>query len=94
MHGVLYAITPELFATKDRGTGNALTATANRIFGVLVSYNSCFNFDYSLFQFRATAVHTAHSIHLCSGSESGVCVYKSVLYCIVRVREGRGGGRL
>jgi len=35
MYGVLYAITPELFPTKDRGTGNALTATANRIFGVM-----------------------------------------------------------
>ncbi|KJA13429.1 hypothetical protein HYPSUDRAFT_195756 [Hypholoma sublateritium FD-334 SS-4] len=35
MYGVLYAITPELFLTKDRGTGNAITATANRIFGVM-----------------------------------------------------------
>ncbi|KAF9529833.1 MFS general substrate transporter [Crepidotus variabilis] len=35
MYGVLYAITPELFPTKDRGTGNAITATANRIFGVM-----------------------------------------------------------
>lgn len=37
MYGVLYAMTPELFLTKDRGTGNALTATANRVFGVMVS---------------------------------------------------------
>ncbi|KAG7086528.1 MFS sugar transporter [Marasmius oreades] len=35
MYGVLYALTPELFPTKDRGTGNALTACANRIFGVM-----------------------------------------------------------
>ncbi|KAF5335322.1 hypothetical protein D9611_011779 [Ephemerocybe angulata] len=35
MYGVLYALTPELFPTKDRGTGNALTATANRIFGIM-----------------------------------------------------------
>jgi len=35
MYGVLYAITPELFPTKDRGTGNALTATGNRICGVM-----------------------------------------------------------
>ncbi|KAF9445454.1 MFS general substrate transporter [Macrolepiota fuliginosa MF-IS2] len=35
MYGVLYTITPELFPTKDRGTGNALTATANRIFGIM-----------------------------------------------------------
>ncbi|KXN82044.1 hypothetical protein AN958_03295 [Leucoagaricus sp. SymC.cos] len=35
MYGVLYALTPELFPTKDRGTGNAITATANRIFGIM-----------------------------------------------------------
>lgn len=34
---VLYALSPELFPTKDRGTGNALVATANRVFGVIVS---------------------------------------------------------
>ena len=35
MYAVLYAFTPEVFPTKDRGTGNALTATANRIFGIM-----------------------------------------------------------
>ena len=35
MFAVLYAYTPEIFPTKDRGTGNALTASANRIFGVM-----------------------------------------------------------
>jgi len=35
MYGVLYALSPEIFPTKDRGTGNALVATANRIFGVM-----------------------------------------------------------
>ncbi|TFK33511.1 MFS general substrate transporter [Crucibulum laeve] len=35
MYGVLYAITPELFPTKDRGTGNALAAIANRVFGIM-----------------------------------------------------------
>jgi hypothetical protein len=35
MYAVLYAYTPEIFATKDRGTGNAITATANRIFGIM-----------------------------------------------------------
>ena len=29
------AYTPEVFPTKDRGTGNALTAMANRVFGVM-----------------------------------------------------------
>src|ERR1700761_7170465 len=35
MYAVLYAYTPEIFPTKDRGTGNALTATANRVFGIM-----------------------------------------------------------
>ncbi|KAI0270602.1 MFS general substrate transporter [Gloeopeniophorella convolvens] len=35
MYGVLYAVSPELFPAKDRGTGNGLTATATRVFGVL-----------------------------------------------------------
>ncbi|KAL2270964.1 hypothetical protein VTJ83DRAFT_335 [Remersonia thermophila] len=35
MYAVLYGFTPELFPTPQRGTGNALTATSNRIFGVM-----------------------------------------------------------
>lgn len=35
MYAVLYNFTPELFATKDRGTGNAITASANRVFGIM-----------------------------------------------------------
>lgn len=36
MYGVLYAVSPEVFPAKDRGTGNALTATATRVFGIIV----------------------------------------------------------
>ncbi|KAK2749964.1 hypothetical protein FQN55_002682 [Onygenales sp. PD_40] len=35
MYAVLYSYTPEIFPTKARGTGNALTAAANRVFGVM-----------------------------------------------------------
>ncbi|KAK3337180.1 major facilitator superfamily transporter [Cercophora scortea] len=35
MYAVLYSFTPELFPTPQRGTGNALTASANRIFGIM-----------------------------------------------------------
>lgn len=35
MFAVLYTYTPEIFPTKDRGTGNALTATCSRIFGLM-----------------------------------------------------------
>jgi hypothetical protein len=36
MFGILYAASPEVFPAKQRGTGNGLTATAARVFGVLV----------------------------------------------------------
>jgi hypothetical protein len=42
MYSVLYAYTPEIFPTKDRGTGNALTATSNRIFGIMAVSNYSF----------------------------------------------------
>jgi len=35
MYGVLYAISPELFPTKDRSTGNALVAASNRVFAIM-----------------------------------------------------------
>ncbi|TRM58250.1 major facilitator superfamily domain-containing protein [Schizophyllum amplum] len=35
MYGVLYAISPEIFPAKDRGTGNALVSTTTRVFGVI-----------------------------------------------------------
>lgn len=35
MFAVLYSYTPELFPTPSRGTGNALTASCNRIFGIM-----------------------------------------------------------
>ncbi|THH06850.1 hypothetical protein EW145_g3805 [Phellinidium pouzarii] len=35
MYGVLYALSPEIFPAKDRGTGNGLTSIATRVFGVL-----------------------------------------------------------
>lgn len=42
MYGVLYAISPEIFPAKDRGTGNALTATATRVFSIMVCIHSRF----------------------------------------------------
>ncbi len=44
MFGVLYAASPEVFPAKDRGTGNGLTATAARVFGVMVRSLQRFNF--------------------------------------------------
>ncbi|PHH60030.1 hypothetical protein CDD81_2198 [Ophiocordyceps australis] len=35
MYAVLYGYTPEIFPTPQRGTGNALAATCNRVFGIM-----------------------------------------------------------
>ncbi|GAW04846.1 sugar transporter [Lentinula edodes] len=35
MYGVLYAISPEVFPAKDRGTGNGLVFSATRVFSIL-----------------------------------------------------------
>ncbi|KAL5525253.1 MFS1_2 [Sanghuangporus sanghuang] len=35
MYGVLYAVSPEIFPAKDRGTGNGLVAIAARVFSVI-----------------------------------------------------------
>ncbi|KAJ7577382.1 MFS general substrate transporter [Mycena floridula] len=37
MYSALYAMTPEMFPTKDRGTGNAIAACAGHLFGVIAS---------------------------------------------------------
>ena len=39
MYAVLYSYTPELFPTPQRGTGNALAATCNRVFGIMAVSN-------------------------------------------------------
>lgn len=43
MYAVLYSYSPELFPTPQRGTGNALTATCNRIFGIMAVSVDCLN---------------------------------------------------
>lgn len=42
MYAVLYAYTPEIFPTKSRGTGNAITAASNRVFGIMAPIVSMF----------------------------------------------------
>ena len=48
MYGVLYAVSPEIFPAKDRGTGNGLTATATRVFGVIVRLSLLHAFQHTL----------------------------------------------
>jgi hypothetical protein len=50
MYGVLYAISPEIFPAKHRGTGNGLTAMATRLFGVLVG-KICLRLEIQLMRF-------------------------------------------
>lgn len=40
MYAVLYGYTPEIFPTPQRGTGNALSATCNRVFGIMAVSNN------------------------------------------------------
>ena len=62
MYAVLYAYTPEVFATKDRGTGNALAATANRIFGVMAPIVAMFaNLD------SAAPVYVSGALFIAAG---------------------------
>ncbi|KAB2581125.1 MFS transporter [Lasiodiplodia theobromae] len=62
MYAVLYAYTPEVFVTKDRGTGNALTATGNRIFGVMAPIIAMFaNLE------TAAPVYTSGALFIAAG---------------------------
>lgn len=62
MYAVLYAYTPEIFPTKDRGTGNALTATANRVFGIMAPIIAMFaNLK------TAAPVYTSGALFLAAG---------------------------
>jgi len=44
MYDVLYSVSPEVFPAKDRGTGNGLTSSATRVFGVMVGSLQRLNF--------------------------------------------------
>ena len=70
MYGVLYAVSPELFPAKDRGTGNGLTATSTRVFGILVRVSdvpAAFSFPYMITgpHYRAVRQPRHSSSRLC-----------------------------
>lgn len=73
MYAVLYSFTPEIFPTKDRGTGNAITATANRIFGVMAVSLSTRTFDSYLHDINLFRI--AHHRHVCQSADLGASVY-------------------
>ncbi|SPN97706.1 related to 4-hydroxybenzoate transporter [Cephalotrichum gorgonifer] len=62
MYAVLYGFTPELFPTPQRGTGNALAATANRIFGIMAPIIAMFaNLE------TAAPVYTSGALFIAAG---------------------------
>ncbi|KAK5996849.1 MFS siderochrome iron transporter 1 [Cladobotryum mycophilum] len=62
MYAVLYGYTPEVFPTPQRGTGNALAATSNRIFGIMAPIIAMFaNLETS------APVYTSGALFLASG---------------------------
>ncbi|WWC95622.1 hypothetical protein V866_002487 [Kwoniella sp. B9012] len=72
MYAVLYAYTPEIFPTKDRGTGNALTATANRVFGIMAPIIAMFaNLETS------APVYTSGALFLAAGAIVLILPYES-----------------
>lgn len=94
MYGVLYAISPEIFPAKDRGTGNGLTAMATRLFGILVnstflSFTACY-----------TKCHTSGTYHClvrqpgngCAGVHIwGIDYLRWVPHAIVAIRTSGQG---
>lgn len=74
MSAVLYAYTPELFLTKDRGTGNALTASANRVFGIMAPIIAMF-----------ADLHTAAPVYV-----SGVLYIAAGMLVVLIPYESRG----
>ena len=71
MYAVLYAYTPEIFPTKDRGTGNALTASTNRIFGIMAV-----SFSLPVFQHKTLTI-SKPIIAMFANLETAAPVYTS-----------------
>lgn len=77
MYAVLYAYTPEIFPTKDRGTGNALTATANRVFGIMAV--SLIYIIFVLpwrFSDANTSYATANHCYVCKPPNFSTCIHQ------------------
>jgi hypothetical protein len=77
MYAVLYAYTPEVFPTKDRGTGNALTATSNRIFGIMAPiiamFASTYQLDIALFSLNQC---WTGSLTACRSPNKRTCIHE------------------
>jgi hypothetical protein len=88
MYAVLYGFTPELFPTPQRGTGNALTATCNRIFGIMAV--QAFPFFRRLvigMDVDETDHMTAYCCHVCQSGDGGSGVHQR---CAVHRCRGIG----
>jgi MFS family permease len=83
MYAVLYSFTPELFPTPHRGTGNALCASCNRIFGIMAVSLACTFKTRICLTFIAYYRHFREFGNVCSG------LYK---WCIIHCRWTFGIG--
>lgn len=70
MYAVLYAYTPEIFPTKDRGTGNALTASTNRIFGIMAVSTSPYRSN------KVADDVEAHHRYVCESADFSTSVHQ------------------
>lgn len=78
LYAVLYAYTPEVFPTLHRGTGNALTASANRIMGVFAPIISIYGSKSS-----SSPVYVSGALFIAAG-----------LICFILPYESRGKSSL
>ncbi|KAL2760970.1 hypothetical protein ACRALDRAFT_1059312 [Sodiomyces alcalophilus JCM 7366] len=72
MYAVLYGFTPELFPTPQRGTGNALAATSNRVFGIMAPIVAMFG-DLQ----TAAPVYTSGALFIAAGIIALLLPYES-----------------
>jgi len=91
MYAVLYSFTPELFPTPQRGTGNALSATCNRVFGIMaVSVARMLVFVLFEAEDRVlTCLFAAHHCYVCEPRDIGAGIYQRRL---VHRRRAPGAG--
>lgn len=74
MYAVLYGFTPELFPTPQRGTGNALAAVCNRVFGIMAV--SLLLSPSSVCGILADLPHLAHRRHVRQPRDGGARLHE------------------
>jgi hypothetical protein len=89
MYGVLYAISPEIFPAKDRGTGNGLVSSATRVFSIIAPIIALYaNLE------TATPVYISGALIILAGFLALLLPYeprgRASIWAIVSEREDAG----